>query len=730
MHLFASCACNCNNLSIIKIFADYARKFFLPEKSKKFLATQGFLYYNEHIMIPPKAKKIPKVLTAHGHSRTDDYFWFRERDNPEVLAYIEEENKYADEVMRQTEPLQEILFAEMRARIQEDDMSAPVRIDDYFYYQRVEAGKEYPIFCRKRGGMDTMEEILLDQNMIPSESGFVSIKRVYPSPDHSKIAYSADTDGSERYTLFIKDLDTGEVVLESTPNTFGKLVWTSDSRALFYMTLNDTFRPHKVWKHTLGTPFSVDVLVYTEDDERFFVSLGETRSKKHILIGSDSKTMREVWYMPADGTGAPVLFALRRPDHDYYVEHHGEEFFIMTNRDAKNFSIMRTSETRTGEEHWAPYIAPDEHISLEGIHTFHQHLVIRERKDALARVRIKDIASGAERYIAFDEPIYEIFFGDNPDYFSPSVRLEYSSFITPYTTIDCNMETGEKTIIEKEDVLGGYNPSDFATEVIWCTARDGVRVPITLAYKHGVIKPAPLLLYGYGAYGTIGNPSATAPIFASHRISLLQRGFVVAVAHVRGGGELGEGWHDGARQQKKINTFTDFLDCAEYLAARGYTTKGDIVAYGLSSGGLLAGVVANMRPDLFRAIIAKVPFVDAVTTMLDPKLPLTVNEYDEVGNPNIVSDYEYILSYSPYDNVRHGEYPRMLITTGWSDPRVPYWEPVKWAAKLRAMKTDNNLLVLKTDMGKGHGGASGRYDYLREAAFEYAFILDAFGMTE
>lgn len=681
-------------------------------------------------MIPPKAKKVPKILAKHGHNRVDDYFWLGERDNPEVMAYLEEENKYTDEAMRPTEPLQETLFTEMRARVQGDDMSAPVRIDDYYYYRRTEAEKEYPIFCRKRGGMDAVEEVLLDQNTLASESGFASMGSVQPSPDHSKIAYSVDTDGSERHTLYIKDIRTGEMVLERIPNTFGKLIWTSDSRALFYMTLNDSFRPHKAWKHTLGTPFASDALVFTEDDERCFVSIGKTRSKKYILIGSDSKTMREVSYMPADGTGTLTLFNPRRQGHDYYVEHHDEEFFVMTNRDSKNFSVMRTLETHTREEHWAPYIAPDEHVALEGVYAFERYLVIRERKDALARVRIKDIASGVERYVSFDEPIYAIFFGDNPNFASSSVRLEYSSFITPYTTIDCDMATGEKTVSEKEDVLGGYDPSEFTTEVLWCTARDGVRVPITLVYKNNVKKPAPLLLYGYGAYGTIGNPSATTPIFASHRISLLKRGFIIAVAHVRGGGELGEQWHDGARQKKKMNAFNDFTDCAEYLSTRGYTTVGDMVAYGLSNGGLLAGVVANTHPELFRAIVAKVPFVDAVTTMLDPSLPLTVNEYDEVGDPNTVSDYEYILSYSPYDNVRKGEYSRMLVTAGLNDPRVPYWEPAKWTAKLRAMKTDDNLLILKTDMGKGHGGASGRYDYLREAAFEYAFILDSFSIKE
>ncbi|MEO8130933.1 MAG: S9 family peptidase [Bryobacteraceae bacterium] len=666
-------------------------------------------------MESPIAKKVSHVVTIHGDRRVDDYFWMREKTNAEVIAYLESENEYTEAVMADTKPLQEALYNEILARIEETDMAVPARRGPYLYYTRTEEGKQYTIHCRKPVASET-EEVLLDENELARGEKYFRLEAIRPSASHNLLAYSVDTEGDEDYTIFVKDLGAGTTLPDRISGSQGAIVWANDNRTFYYATLDAAKRPEKVWRHTLGTPHAPDELVFHETDERFFVSIHKTRSGRFILIDIHSKDTTEVHYAEADRPdGVFQVIDPRRKEHEYHVQDQGEYFFIRTNDGAKNFRLMRAPVANPARENWNEVIAHRPHVKLEGIDAFQDFLALYERENGLLRIRVSE--SGGSHDVTFDEPAYSVAPLDNFEYDSQTLRFRYTSLVTPSSVFDYDMRTRTRELRKQERVLGGYDPSQYQSERIFATAGDGTQVPISLVYRKGT-KNAPLLLYGYGSYGI--NMEAA---FVSSRLSLLDRGFIYAIANIRGGAELGEPWHDQGKMMEKRNTFTDFLAAAEHLIANGYTTSARLAIMGGSAGGLLMGAVLNMRPDLFAAAIAKVPFVDVLNTMLDASLPLTVTEYDEWGDPNQEAAYRYMKSYSPYDNVERRAYPNLLITAGLNDPRVQYWEPAKWAAKLRAVKSDSNTLLLKTNMGSGHFGASGRYERIKETAFDYAFLL-------
>ncbi|RMG69243.1 MAG: S9 family peptidase [Calditrichaeota bacterium] len=677
---------------------------------------------------PPRARQIPHRLEKHGDVRIDPFYWLREQDNPEVRAYLEAENAYTEAVMAHTRPLQEALFKEMRARIKETDLSVPERLGDYYYYTRTEAGKQYPIYCRKKGSLDAPEEILLDQNQLAEGHSFCRIGAFRVSPDQRLLAFSVDYNGSEQFLLQVKNLETGEMLPDRVAGTYYSVEWANDNRTLFYSTLDETMRPYRLYRHRLGQPAEQDQLVFEEPDEAYYLYLNRSRDDRFLFLTLESNTTTEVHFLPADQPkGRFRLVEARRPNVEYSLASRGDYFYILTNDQARNFRVMRTPINRPGRENWEEVIPHRPQVKVDRMELFANHMVLLEREQGLKKIRIQQMDSGQVHYVKFPEPAYNIWPARNPEFNTNLFRFTYTSLVTPRSVYDYHMDTRQMELKKRDDVLGGYNPENYVTERLWAPARDGKKVPISLVYRKGLKKDGshPLYLYGYGAYGISIDPG-----FSASRVSLLDRGFVFAIAHIRGGGALGREWYEEGKLLKKKNTFFDFIDCAEFLIREGYTRPERLVISGGSAGGLLMGAVTNMRPDLFRLVIAKVPFVDVLTTMLDPDLPLTVTEYEEWGNPNIPEYYWYIKSYSPYDNVTARDYPNMLITAGWNDPRVKYWEPAKWAAKLRALKTDHNRLLLKTNMGAGHGGASGRYDYLKEIAFEYAFILDVLGLTE
>lgn len=674
--------------------------------------------------VPPRAPTIAHESVLHDERRVDPYFWLRERDNPEVLAYLQAENEYLEQVLAPTRQLQEQLYAEMRARIKEDDVSVPVQRDEYFYYTRMQAGLQYPIFCRKRGSLEAPEEVLLDQNALAEGHSFCKLGVYCVSPDHRWLAFSVDYAGNERYTLRIKDLTSGALLPEAIPNTAYDAAWAADSRTLFYTTLDEASRPFKVWRHVLGSDPAHDALVYHEPDDAFFVGVHTTTSRAFVLITLDSTSTSEVHFIPADQPErAPQVIAPRRHGVEYSVEHHGARFLIVTNDQAVNFRLMAAPIATPGREHWRELIPHREDVLLDGLTAFREHLALYERRDGLRRIRITTPEAEPLREVAFPEPVYTIMPGPNEVFDTRTLRFTYSSLVTPPTVVDYQMDTG--TWIErKRDEVPGYDPALYESRRLHATAPDGVQVPISLVYRTDLRREGgnPTLLYGYGAYGIPSEPA-----FQAQRISLLDRGFVFAIAHVRGGSELGRRWYEAGKLLNKKNTFTDFIACAEELIRRGYTRPEKLAIMGGSAGGLLVGAVLNMRPDLFRAAIAKVPFVDVINTMNDPSLPLTVIEYEQWGNPAEREFYEYMRSYSPYDNVAPRAYPHILATAGLNDPRVSYWEPAKWVAKLRALKTDNNVVLLKTNLDAGHSGKTGRYEALRETALDYAFLLWALG---
>lgn len=682
---------------------------------------------------PPAAQVIPTRLEHHSHVRIDNYYWLNQRDNPAVIAYLEAENAYGDAVMRHTEPLQQQLYDEIVGRIKQSDQSVPIRIDDYFYYTRFEEGKDYPINARRRGSIEAAEEVLLDQNAMAEGRGYWAVAGLEVSPDHNLLAFAMDTVGRRTYTIRFKDLRSdlrsGRLRDEAIPGASGNLIWANDSRTIFYTRRDpQTLRAFQVFRHVVGTAPARDSLVYEERDEEFSVFVTRTRSRRFLLIASSQTLSTEYRYLDADRPdGEWRVFLPRRRDHEYRIEHHGDHFYVRTNSGgAKNFRLMRTPVANTAESAWTEVIAHRDDVLLQGFELFRDHLVVSERQNGLVHLRIRRLSDDAEHYIAFDEPAYLAYTTGNVVFDTELLRYAYTSMTTPTSTYEYDMGTRERTLLKREEVLGGFDPAHYRTERLHAPARDGKRIPVSLVYRVGtpVDGRAPLVVHGYGSYGASRDPTFSVP-----RLSLLDRGFVYAIAHIRGGQELGREWYEDGKLRRKMNTFTDFIDATEFLIREGYGDPERVFAEGRSAGGLLMGAVINLRPDLYRGVIAGVPFVDVVTTMLDPNIPLTTFEYDEWGNPNDSTYYRYMLSYSPYDNVERKAYPHLLVTTGLHDSQVQYWEPAKWVAKLRALKTDDHRLLLKTNMEAGHGGASGRYRRFREIALDYAFLLDLAGLT-
>ena len=680
----------------------------------------------------PIAKKQPKTLEIHGDIRIDDYYWLRDRTSEATLDYLKAENDYAESQTAHTKDFQKALYDEMLGRIQETDLSVPTKDGDYFYYSRTEAGKAYRILCRKQGSLDATEEILLDENNLAKGHEFFSLGDYETSPDHRLLAYAVDTDGSERCTLVFKDLTTGKRFPEEIDN-ISEVIWANDNQTVFYTRLDDVHRPHQVWKHRLGKDPAQDQLVYEEPDEAFYVSLGGTRSDAYILIDINSKITSEVRILDANNPdGTFQIVSPRKYGVEYSISHHPgnsedpDRFYIVTNEDAINSKLMVTSVDSLEKDSWQTFIPHRSDVQLTGVSAFIDHLVIYERKGGLPTIRVQKLSTKEETTLEFPEPTYSVWSGAMPEFDNKTLRFTYTSLITPASVFDYDMDSHERELKKEAPVLGGYDRSQYQSKWLMATADDGTQVPISLVYKKGLTRDgsSPLLLYAYGSYGY---PSAAA--FSSIRLSLLDRGMVYAIAHIRGGGEMGRLWYENGKFLHKKNTFTDFIACAEYLIEQQWTRADRLAIYGGSAGGLLMGALVNMRPELFKVAFAAVPFVDVVTTILDPNLPLSVMEWDEWGNPNEKEYYNYMKSYSPYDNVTAQDYPDLLITGGLNDPRVSYWEPAKWTAKLRDLKTDHNRLLLKTNMDAGHGGASGRYGWLEETAFEYTFMLDSLGLA-
>ena len=671
---------------------------------------------------PPQAPEKPHEIKELGQTRNDPFFWLRDKENPEVLKYLEAENRYTAETLKHSRNFEEALYKEMRARIKEEDLSVPERIDDFFYYTRTETGKQYAICCRKKGSLDAKEEILLDENVLAAGFKFFRVGFLKISPDHRLLAYSTDTNGDERYVIRIKVLESGQLLPDQIPNSGSSFAWANDNQTFFYDELDNAHRPFKALKHLLGTSPNQDPTIYQENDERFFVEISKSRSKKLILLTAQSELSSEVRFLDADKPEAePTLIRSRQNDLLYSVEHHDDRLFIVTNENAKNFKIVETPLASPGKEQWKDFIPYDPQIKIDGVDAFQNHLVISERVKGLPTIRIYDLKSRESHEILFGEATYEVSVDQNPEFNTSVVRLDYSSFITPPSVIDYDMVSRQKELRKEMPVLGGYQKSDYASDRIFAKADDGTMVPISIFYKKGFRRDgtAPLWLYGYGAYDV-----STDASFSSSRLSLVNRGFVFAIAHVRGGGELGRIWYEDGKLLKKKNSFTDFIRCAEYLIAEHFVSPKKVAICGGSAGGLLVGAVMNMRPDLFTTVVAPVPFVDVLNTMSDPSLPLTVTEYEEWGNPMDPEYFDYVASYSPYDNIQDKPYPNLLVMGGLNDSRVSYWEPAKWVAKQRRLNNQNRILLLKTNMGAGHGGDSGRFDRLKEVALQYAFAID------
>ncbi len=662
-------------------------------------------------------------MTAHRNTRTDPYHWLNDRENPEVIAYLEAENAYTEAVMAHTKGLQDLLFEEMKGRILEKDESVPYLLDGYYYYTRYEPGSEYAIHCRKKGSLYAAEEVMLDVNQLAQGHAYFQVGGLQVSEANDLLAYAQDEVGRRIYTIYFKNLTTGELLPDHIPDVTGNVAWSGDNQTLFYTKQDpDTLRSHQVWRHRLGTPVDQDVLVYEEADDTFAVGVGRTKSRKYLEIMAHSTVSSEVRFLDAyQPEGEWQLFLARKRDHEYAVDHVGDFFYIRTNLSAKNFRLMAVVPGQTAQvKAWQEIVGHRKHVFLESFEVFKDYLVLEEREEGLTKLRVMGLADQSDHYIDFGEPTYTASLGYNPEFNTQLLRFGYTSLTTPNTTYEYDLGTRHKKILKRQEVLGGFVRSDYQSERLYAPARDGVRVPISLVYRRGtaIDGSAPLLLYAYGSYGL-----SLDPYFSSNRLSLLDRGFVFALAHVRGGQEMGRDWYENGKLLRKKNTFTDYLDCATYLVAQQYAHPKKVFAQGGSAGGLLMGVVANLRPDLFRGIVADVPFVDVVTTMLDDSIPLTTGEYDEWGDPRQAKYYRYMLSYSPYDNVAEKDYPAMLVTAGLHDSQVQYWEPAKWVAKLRTKKTSLHWLLLKTNMEAGHSGASGRYAPLREIALEYAFML-------
>ena len=673
----------------------------------------------------PVAQKIPKELTIHDDIRIDDYYWLNQRENPEVINYLNSENAYTEQEMAHTKAFQEELFLEMKGRIKEKDQSVPYLDNGYYYLTRFEEGQEYPIYSRKRTSLDAPEEIMLDVNLLAKGHEFYNIGGRAVSPDNRLLAFGEDTVSRRIYNIRFKNLETGELLEDVLPNTSGSAVWANDNQTVFYVLKDEqTLRSYKVYRHKIGTDISEDVMVYHETDETFLSYIFKTKSKKYIVIGSYQTISQEYQVLEADTpTGDFRVIQARKRGLEYDIAHYQDQFYIRTNHEAQNFRLMVTRETATSLENWQEVVAHRSDVLLEGMEIFQDFIVLTERINGISELRIMP-REGEEHYITFPEEAHMAYVGTNPEFDTKVLRIGYQSMKTPPTTYDYHMIDRSLTQLKQMEVLGGFNTEDYVSERLFATSRDGVRVPISVIYPRDFEKngQGPLLLYAYGSYG-----HSMDPYFSSARLSLLDRGFAYAIAHIRGGEEMGRHWYEDGKLLKKKNTFNDFIDCGEFLIANGFTNRNGLFAMGGSAGGLLMGAILNMRPDLWKGVVAAVPFVDVVTTMLDDTIPLTTFEYDEWGNPKDKTYYEYIKSYSPYDNVESKEYPAILITTGLHDSQVQYWEPAKWVAKLREYKTDTNRLLLHTNMDAGHGGASGRFKRLKETALHYAFLLDMAG---
>jgi oligopeptidase B len=673
----------------------------------------------------PTAPQKTIVHRAHGDQRVDEYHWLKDRADPAVIAYLEAENAYTEERMRGTRALQRRLVREMRARIKETDLDVPVSIDGYSYYSRTVRGKQYAIHCRRppRG----REQILLDENALARDHDYFALGVYRVSPDHALLAYGVDTKGDERYTVRIRDLRSGAARRDVLRNV-SSVAWSPDDRTLFYVVLDALHRPYQLYRHELGQPQKRDVLLYHEKDEAFFASVSISRSRAFIFLDLHAKTTSEVRYLPADRPHGRLRVLRRRErDVEYMVDHGGDYFYVLHNRRAANFKLSRTAVRTPHERHWRTVLPHRRDVLLEGVDVFAGHLVTYERERGNSQIAVHTLPGLRRHRIAFRESVFSVQRSTNPEFAARDLRFTYTSLITPASVYSYDMERRRRTLLKQTPVLGGYDPRRYRSERIWARATDGTRVPISLVYRAGLRRNGrnPTLLSGYGAYGLSREPS-----FSSLRLSLLDRGFLFAIAHIRGGSEMGRHWYERGKFEQKTNTFTDFIACAETLIRRRYTSPRHLAISGGSAGGLLMGAVINLRPELFAAVLAQVPFVDTLNTMLDPNLPLTVVEYDEWGDPNDPKYYHVIRSYSPYDNVEAQDYPPMLVTAGLNDPRVGYWEPAKWVSRLRNRKTDENELLLKTEMGSGHFGSSGRYNMLREIAFEYAYLLTRLGVEK
>ncbi|PKQ61631.1 oligopeptidase B [Labilibaculum manganireducens] len=678
---------------------------------------------------PPVAKKIAKELTIHGDTRIDNYYWMNQREDTAVINYLKAENSYTDAMMKHTEEFQTKLFDEMIARIKKTDESVPAKSNGFYYYSRTEGDAEYSLYCRKEGSLDAEEQIILNVPEMAKGYSFFSIGDYSVSENNKILAYSEDTLSRRRYTIKFKSLVDDKIYADEIVNTTGGITWASDNKTVFYTVKHpETLLPYKVLKHVLGTPVEKDELVYEEKDNTFYTFCYKTKSRKYIIIGSTSTLSAEYRYIDASKPNSEFsIFQPREKDLEYSIDHFKGDFYIRTNYQAKNFSLMKTPVTKTTKENWMEVIPNRDDVYLSNFEIFENYLVVGERKNGLNQLRIRRWADNEEHYLDFGEETYDAWISTNPEFETDVLRYGYTSLTTPSSTIDYNMATKVKTVMKQQEVVGDFDKSNYEAKRIWATAEDGTKVPVSLVYRKDKFKKGtnPLWLSAYGSYG-----SSSDVYFSSVRLSLLDRGFVVATAHVRGGQEMGRYWYEDGKLLKKKNTFTDFNSCAEYMVAEGYAAKDKVFAWGGSAGGLLMGAICNMRPDLYRGVIAAVPFVDVVTTMLDESIPLTTGEFDEWGNPKNKEYYDYMLSYSPYDNVEAEDYPAMLVTTGLHDSQVQYWEPAKWVAKLRDMKTDHNPLLIKINMDFGHGGASGRFERYHEVALEYAFVLDLVGITK
>ena len=675
---------------------------------------------------PPHPAKRPKKLVKHGDVRIDNYYWLNQRDNPEVLDYLRAENAYTEKVMKHTKAFQKELYREIRGRIKETDLSVPYFKNGYWYYVRYEEGKEYPIYCRKRESLDHPEEILLNVNDMAKGHDYYHVKGLAVSTNNRILAYAVDTVSRRKYTIHFLDLQSRKHFDDTIPNTTGDITWANDNQTVFYAKKDKTLRPFKIYRHKLGA--KRDYLVFHEKDPTFWCYAYKTRSQKYIVIASVATLSTEMRILEADKpTAKPTVFWPRERNHEYHIAHHGDKFYVLTNWKAKNFRLMETPATHTEKSAWKEVIPHRPDVLLDYLDVFKDFIVLSERKDAMKQIHVLPL-HGQDYYIEFPDKAFSAFPTTNPNFDTRTLRLSYTSMTTPRTVYDFDLVTKERKLLKQQEVLGDFDPDNYITERFFVTARDGkARIPVSMVYRKGFKRDgsAPLLQYGYGSYGHSLDPG-----FSSYRLSLLDRGFVFVIANVRGGQEWGRQWYEDGKLLKKKNTFTDFIDVSRYLIKNKYTSPDRLFAQGGSAGGLLMGAVTNMAPELYKGVVAQVPFVDVLTTMLDESIPLTTGEYDEWGNPNEKIYYDYIKSYSPYDNVEAKDYPALLVTTGLHDSQVQYWEPAKWVAKLRELKTDHNPLLLHTDMSTGHSGASGRFEYIKDVARVYAFLLDLAGKTE